>query len=77
MNTKCAARAQTTKIAPVEVEYSRFKITDDEKGKRYRIRWSSEGESMTQDFSYRVKSKTSMLEAATLFRASLIKEMFA
>ena len=79
MNTngiqKVAVEKTATKVAEVEVTYSRFKITDDMKGKRFRIRWRDhQGDECTKDFSYKVKAQADQMKAAEEYRAGLIKE---
>lgn len=81
MNTKnivkAAVEKAATKLEACEVTYSRFKITDDEKGRRFRIRWrDTEGLECTKDFSYRVTEKAVQQKAAEDYRASLVKQFF-
>ena len=58
------------------VEYSRFKITDDEKTERFRIQWREDGVSKSRGFSYKGKEKKEVLVEAEAERASLIKEFY-
>ena len=79
MNTngvqKMAAEKTVTKMEPCEVTYSRFKITNDEKNDRLRIRWrDASGEERAKVFSYKKKSLADQMKAAEEFRAGLIKE---
>jgi len=79
MNTngiqKVAAEKTATKMEPCEVTYSRFKITDDTKESRLRIRWrDASGEEREKKFSYKKKPLADQMKAAEEFRAGLIKE---
>jgi len=81
MNTngiqKIAAEKTTTKVSACEVTYSRFKIVDDTKESRLRIRWRDlEGKACTKEFSYKKKSLADQMKAAEEFRAGLVKEYF-
>jgi predicted GIY-YIG superfamily endonuclease len=81
MNTnglmKTAAAKTETKVEAIEVDYSRFKITDDINGKRFRIRWRDvNGDVKTKECSYKVKSKAEAEEDAKKKRAELIKQYF-
>lgn len=80
MNTngvhKEAVVKNTTKYAePLEIDYTRFKITDDEVKKRYRIQWRINGEKKEKNFPYRNGKKEAMDEAIK-FRAELVREHF-
>ena len=59
-----------------EVSYSRFKITDDEKEQRFRIRWREEGKAKAMSFSYKGREKKEVLLEAEEERAELIKEFY-
>ena len=81
MNTKgviqAAIEKSTTKLENVEVTYTRFKIIDDEKEDRFRIRWrNTKGEDCSKKFSYKKKAKEDQRKAAEEFRAALVKEYF-
>lgn len=79
MNTngiqKVAAEKNTTKVEACEITFSRFKIVDDTKMDRLRIRWrDASGEARAQEFSYKKKPRAEQMAAAEAFRAKLIKE---
>jgi len=81
MNTngiqKIAAEKCATKVSECEITYSRFKIVDDVKEKRFHIRWRDAlGKEMIKRFSYRVKSQADQMKAAEAFRAGLIAQYF-
>lgn len=74
MNTcGVAVEKTTTKFsAPIEIDYTRFKIKDDPKYKRYRICWQNN----VQDFWYKKRAKNEAKAEAEEFRAQLVKEMY-
>mgnify|MGYP001062790195 FL=1 len=82
MNTKgkhtMAKQETSTKYnVKVEVDYSRFKIRDDENSKRYDIAYRDEnGKFVRKRFSYAKKSKENALKEAEAHRAELIKRYF-
>lgn len=80
MNTngiqKIAKESVSTQVTPVEIDFSRFKITNDMKAKRYRIRWTDSGEKQTKDFWYKVIPQETQKLAAEEFRAALVRQFF-
>jgi len=84
MNTKgrhsmsVAVKETSTKYnKTIEVDYSRFKIRDDENSKRYDIAYRDEnGKFVRKRFSYAKKSKENALKEAEVHRAELIKRYF-
>ena len=79
MNTAhCEAVAKnTTKYnEKIEIDYSRFKITDDVEKKRFRIRWRENGKEKDKEFSYLKVKKEDAMARATEFRAELTKKFF-
>ena len=79
MNTCGVAMEKTTSKfdAPIEVQFTRFKIKDDVKGKRYRIRWNdNDSNENTKDISYKNRPKAECLKEAEEFRAALVKQYY-
>ena len=81
MNTngvcKAAVEKTTTTIAAVTVDYTRFKITDDEKQDRFRIQWRELGAAQEKTFSYKVKSKANNSWRLRSSVHRLVKKFFA
>jgi hypothetical protein len=78
MNTNhVKAKEETeTKLNAMEITYTRFKIVDDEKNSRLRIRWREDKKEEEKRFSYKLKPKADQMKAAEEFRAELVKRMF-
>ena len=76
-NQKIALENNTTAITNCHIDFSRFKIVDDIKGKRFRINWrDTEGKLNSKNFSYVKNEKPEALLLAEAQRALLVKQYF-
>ena len=79
MNSKHKIKEATevVDVVVMQVEaFSRFVVTDDEKGKRFRIRWTDNGKRSDKEFSYKVKAKAEVRAVADAFRNELLKKNY-
>ena len=62
---------------PIVIDYSRFKITNETKKKRFRIQWRDrEGEKQIENFPYAKRSQELAKTEAETRRAQLVKQYF-
>jgi len=60
---------------PLEAIYKKLEIRDDEKFKRFRIRWTENGVNKEKEFSYAKRNKKDIKNDAIEFRSELMKRL--
>ena len=73
MNTNGAKKKIEPKVDGIEIEYNRFRILDDEKGERYRIKLP---DGTIKPFRYKQCGKEAALAKAEEFRRQLVRENY-